>query len=98
VWLSDVSDIEKLINALRPLTSLNIEEIEIRVTTREGVRELYDYVPDLRQIKGQLRDEFGNTITLKKFVFLNYGRCLILDVLDQTKIRDELKVDTPNKG
>ena len=66
VWLSDVSDVEKLISALRPLTSLNIEEIEIEVTTCEGVRELYEYVPDLRQIKDRLRDEFKDTSTLKK--------------------------------
>lgn len=81
VWLSDVSDVEKLISALRPLTSLNVEEIEIRVTTREGVCELYDYVPDLRQIKDRLRNKFVDTISLKKFVFLNYGNRLVLDVL-----------------
>jgi hypothetical protein len=66
VWLSDVSDVEKLISALRPLTSLNVEEIEIRVTTREGVCELYDYVPDLRQIKDRLRNKFVDTISLKE--------------------------------
>lgn len=44
---------------------------------------MYEYVPDLRQIKDRLRDEFKDTSTLKKFVFLDYKRRLVLDVLDK---------------
>lgn len=88
VWLSDI---EKLISALRPLTSLNIEEIEITVVNHEDVlaplealraeNELYEEFSDLRQIKDRLRDKFRGTSSLKKFVFLNYCGYLVLDVL-----------------
>lgn len=83
VWLSDVSEIEKVVSVLRPLTCFDIEEIEIKITTQRGLRDLYDYIPDLIQIKDRLKDEFKDTSTLKKFVFLNYKRCLVLDVLDK---------------
>jgi hypothetical protein len=83
LWLSDVSEIEKVVSVLRPLTCFDIEEIEIKITTQRGLGDLYDYIPDLIQIKDRLKDEFKDTSTLKKFVFLNYKRCLVLDVLDK---------------
>jgi len=81
VWLSDVSDVEKMLSTLRPLKFSNIEKIEVTITTRKGVVELYDYVNDLKQIKDRLQDEFKYVSTLKKFVFFNYHGCLVLDVL-----------------
>jgi hypothetical protein len=82
VSFSDISDAEKLINALRSIFDAQIEEIEIQVSTN-----IYDYV--VRRIRVEfasnsrrLRDEYP---TLKKFVFLDYDNRLVLDVLgDET--------------
>ena len=85
VSFSEISDVEKLISALRSIfvaqIDVVIEEIEIQVST-----DIYDYVVRrIREEFSRLRDEFKYP-TLKKFVFLDYGNRLVLDVLGDSQV------------
>jgi hypothetical protein len=80
VWLDCISKIEKMVTVLRAVTSTevwHIEEIEINVDSHLPYCK-YEYLEDLTRMKEKLREEFKG---LKKFVFLDFYKKVVLDVL-----------------
>jgi hypothetical protein len=84
VWLECISEIKKMVSVLRSVTEVwHIEEIEITVNSRLPYCE-YEYLEDLTRMKEELREEFKG---LKKFVFLDFYKKVVLDVLGRCDLR-----------